>query len=84
MCDLSEVTSKSPAFDVDDEAFMATRPDCGEWLGCITSLGKSAFAAASFSDEDKQPRFTHLESIGDLAFTISVARNTQIHFSNSI
>ena len=68
MCDLSEVTSKSPAFDVDDEAFMATRPDCGEWLGCITSLGKSAFAAASFSDEDKQPRFTHLESIGDLAF----------------
>ena len=68
MCDLSEVTSKSPAFDVDDEAFFATRPDCGEWLGCITSLGKSAFAVAKFLDEDKQPRFTHLESVGDLAF----------------
>jgi len=70
MCDLTEVTSKSPAFDVDDEAFAITHPGPGDWLGCITSLGKRAFFAAVFSREDFKgiPYFAKVETIDDEAF----------------
>lgn len=62
---LSEVTSRSPAFEADDEAFSMTNPDCGEWLGCITSVGYQTFAGASFS---KSPIFSKVEKIGARAF----------------
>ncbi|MBR1401652.1 MAG: C10 family peptidase [Prevotella sp.] len=65
-CTLSEVTSKSPAFEVDDEAFFMANPDCGEWLDCITSIGYQTFAMAGFS---KSPVFSNLESIGARAFS---------------
>ena len=84
MCDLSEVTSKSPAFDVDDEAFFATRPDGGEWIGCIISLGKSAFGAARFTDADKQPHFTHLETIDDMAFNGTYFAKGRVYFNSTL
>ncbi|MBR1463882.1 MAG: C10 family peptidase [Prevotella sp.] len=62
---LSEVTSKSPAFEADDEAFYMTNPDCGEWLDCITSIGYQTFAGAGFS---KSPIFSNVEKIGARAF----------------
>ena len=65
MCTLSEVTSKSPAFEADDEAFYMTNPDCGEWMGCITSIGYQTFAGAGFS---KAPIFSNVEKIGARAF----------------
>ena len=70
MCDLSDVTSKSPAFVVDEEAFAITRPRPGDWYGCITSLGKRAFFAATFSRDDfkEMPYFAKVETIGDEAF----------------
>ena len=70
MCDLSDVTSKSPAFVVDEEAFAITRPRPGDWYGCITSLGKRAFYAATFSRDDfkEMPYFAKVETIGDEAF----------------
>ncbi|MCR5361713.1 MAG: C10 family peptidase [Bacteroidales bacterium] len=66
MCPLTEVISRSPAFEVDDAAFAISKPDCGDWLGCITSLGDSAFFSATFVD--KEPVFSNLVSIGDRAF----------------
>ncbi len=66
MCPLTEVVSRSGAFEVDDEAFVASTPDCGEWLDCITSLGASAFLNAKFLEA--QPVFSRLERIGDKAF----------------
>ena len=65
MCTLSEVTSKSPAFEADDEAFFMTNPDCGDWLGCITSIGYQTFGGAGFS---KSPIFTNVKKIGARAF----------------
>jgi len=66
MCPLTEVVSRSPAFEVGDAAFAISKPDCGEWLGCITSLGDSAFFSATFVD--KEPVFSHLVSVGERAF----------------
>ncbi|MBO7069011.1 MAG: C10 family peptidase [Bacteroidaceae bacterium] len=66
MCPLTEVVNRSPAFEVDNEAFAISKPDCGEWLGCITSLGDSAFFSATFVD--KEPVFSNMVSIGDKAF----------------
>lgn len=65
MCPLTTVTSKSPNFVVGEEAFGHTRPDCGEWLSCITSLGKAAFKGASFNGS---AQFSQLVEIGDSAF----------------
>lgn len=64
-CQLTEVISRSPAFDADDYAFYYTYPDCGGWLDCITSLGEKAFGGASFNGE---PHFANLEYVGSQAF----------------
>lgn len=64
-CRLSEVISRSPAFDADDYAFYYTSPECGNWLDCITSLGERAFGGASFNGE---PHFAKLEYAGAQAF----------------
>ena len=65
-CKLKTVTSKSPAFEVDDRAFYAvSEPDCGDWLGCITRLGKQAFAMTNFRTP---PVFSQLEEIGSQSF----------------
>ena len=65
-CKLKTVTSKSPAFEVDDMAFYAvSEPDCGDWLGCITRLGKQAFAMTNFRTP---PVFSQLEEIGSQSF----------------
>ncbi|MBP5364498.1 MAG: C10 family peptidase [Bacteroidales bacterium] len=64
MCPLTDVTSKSPAFAVDDEAFFQAGPK-GEWLDCITSLGYRAFGMCKFTT---QPTFKNLEEIGSEAF----------------
>lgn len=70
MCDLTEVTSKSPAFEVGEEAFAITHPGPGDWFGCITSLGKRAFSGAIFSRNDfnEIPYFAKVEKIDDEAF----------------
>ena len=68
LCYLNQgIVSKSPAFEVDDEAFANTRPKIGTWLNCITYMGRQAFAGARFSDRVHQ-YFTNLEVIGDSAF----------------
>jgi len=66
-CPLSTVVCKSPAFEVGDQAFSMSTPDCGDWLDCITSLGAEAFAAARF--EKGNPHFSKLETIGSKAFS---------------
>ena len=71
-CVLSSVTCRSKAFTADDGAFTMTSPDCGEWLNSITSLGRKAFAGATFKDT---PSFDTLEEVGDSAFaSINVTR----------
>ena len=74
-CKLTKVTSKSPAFEVDDMAFYAvSEPDCGPWLGCITKLGKRAFGMTNFK---KVPSFDLLEEIGSQAFvSCTLSANT--------
>lgn len=64
LCPLTKVISKSPAFEVGDNAFTNSSPS-GEWLGCITSLGEEAFAMAKFSTA---PDFKNLTTIGPRAF----------------
>jgi hypothetical protein len=65
-CKLSEVISKSPAFEADEEAFFnCGSVDQGEWLGCVTKLGAQAFAMAKFKET---PNFTNLVEIGSQAF----------------
>lgn len=67
LCPISTVICKSPAFEVDDYAFAqsAGSPDCGEWLGHITKLGKQAFAGCNFRSV---PNFALLEEVGSKAF----------------
>lgn len=66
MCPLTKVTCKSPAFVADDNAFRTPNNiDSGDWLGCITKLGKGALSMAKF---DKTPNFAKLEEIGSEAF----------------
>lgn len=79
MCDLTEVTSKSPAFDVDEEAFAITHPGPGDWFGCITSLGKRAFSIATFSRDDFEeiPYFAKVETIDDEAFLGATVPNSR-------
>ena len=79
MCDLTEVTSKSPAFDVDEEAFAITHPGPGDWFGCITSLGKRAFSIATFSSDDFEeiPYFAKVETIDDEAFLGATVPNSR-------
>jgi hypothetical protein len=64
MCPLTNVTSKSPAFSVGDNAFSHSGPD-GDWLGCITSLGKEAFSMTNFKNT---PEFTNLVTVDSMAF----------------
>ncbi len=67
LCPLRKVTCKSPAFEADDYAFSTPNDiDCGEWLGCITKVGKQTFAMASFKTT---PYFARLEEIGPKAFS---------------
>jgi hypothetical protein len=66
MCNVGEITCKSPAFEVDDEAFYNnTGLDTGEWLSHITKLGKRVFFMCRFW---KAPNFENLEEIGSEAF----------------
>lgn len=60
-----DIICKSPAFEVDDEAFAHTKPVLGDWMGCITRLGRQAFTGAVMA---RNPQFTNLEVIGDSAF----------------
>ncbi len=68
MCSLSNIISRSPGFEVDDEAFEAggtgTSAGDGEWLGCITKLGYRVFASCSFN---VSPHFKSLKEIGGQA-----------------
>ena len=68
MCSLSNIISRSPGFEVDDEAFEAggtgTAEGDGSWLGCITKLGYRVFASCSFN---VSPRFKSLKEIGGQA-----------------
>lgn len=64
MCSLANIISRSPAFEVDEEAFEAggtgTSQGDGAWLGCITKLGRRAFASDAFQES---PRFTLLKEL---------------------
>ena len=62
---LSKVTSKSPAFEVDDQAFFNCKINGGDWLSCITKIGYRAFAMNHFTEV---PDFTMLEEVGSQAF----------------
>ena len=71
MCALSNIISRSPALEVDEEAFLesgnGTYEGDGAWLGCITKIGRRAFTAngAQFC---KTPYFTQLREIDEEAF----------------
>lgn len=66
MCNVGEIICKSPAFEVDDEAFYNnTSLDTGEWLSHITKLGSRVFFMCYFL---KAPNFESLEEIGSEAF----------------
>lgn len=69
LCPLGRIISRSPAFEVDEEAFMNTKPAAGDWTNCITSLGRRAFYGAKLNM--RQSRFNNLEVIGDSAFALS-------------
>lgn len=64
MCSLANIISRSPAFEVDEEAFLSggtgTSQGDGSWLGSITKLGSRAFASCSFN---KTPHFTALKEL---------------------
>ena len=64
MCSLTNIISRSPAFEVDEEAFEAggtgTSEGDGAWLGCITKIGRRAFASDAFQES---PRFTSLKEL---------------------
>ena len=72
MCALTNVICKSPAIELDDEAFMmggtGTSEGDGEWLEHITKLGTNVFQGSSFA---KVPRFTNLEEMGPTAIQAS-------------
>lgn len=69
MCYLNQgIVCKSPAFEVDEEAFAITKPLNGEWVGRITKLGSKAFMGAQFNRNNGWIEFTNLEEIGDSAF----------------
>jgi len=72
LCKLNQgVISKSPAFEVGEEAFANTNITKEyEWLNCITSLGRKAFYGAKI-DFWKHPEFRNLEVIGDSAFVFA-------------
>jgi hypothetical protein len=64
--DLTTVTSKSPAFEVDEMAFSGTGEiDSGDWLRCITKLGRRAFGGKDFTQD---PPFDNLTEVGAEAF----------------
>ena len=68
LCFINNVVCKSPAFEVDDEAFLRSgggKIGDGEWLRHITKIGYRAFAGYSF---DTTPMFDNLEEIGEIAF----------------
>lgn len=66
LCYLNQgIVSKSPAFEVDEQAFYGTKAVTGEWIGCITSVKKQAFSGVNFGPN---PPFTNLEIIADSAF----------------
>lgn len=64
---LKKVVSKSPAFEVGDMAFaMCMNIDTGgDWLDCITKLGRQVFTATRFNNKMV---FKNLEEIGSQAF----------------
>ena len=69
MCYLNQgIVCKSPAFEVDEEAFAITRPMNGDWIGRITKLGSKAFMGAQINRNNAWIEFTNLEEIGDSAF----------------
>lgn len=69
MCYLNQgIVCKSPAFEVDEEAFAITKPLNGDWIGRITKLGKNAFAGAQINRNNAWIAFTNLEEIEDSAF----------------
>ena len=72
MCGLSTVISRSPAFEVDDEAFLmgaGTGTYGGDvaWLDCITKLGYRSFCGQG-REFHGTPRFAKLQEIGSEAF----------------
>ena len=72
MCGLTNVICKSPAIELDDEAFMmggtGTSEGDGEWLEHITKLGTNVFQGSSFGIV---PRFTNLQEMGPTAIQAS-------------
>lgn len=71
MCALSNIISRSPALEVDEEAFLeggnGTYEGDGAWLSCITKIGRRAFTSngAQFY---RVPYFTQLREIDAEAF----------------
>ena len=75
------IVSRSPAFEVDEEGFMQTKLVLGDWLNCITKLGKKAFYGVQFPNW-RDLQLPNLEVIGDSAFSLSSSSGTpvfQIH-----
>ena len=82
MCSLADIISRSPGFEVDDEAFLAggtgTADGDGSWLGCITKLGSRVFASNTFNIS---PRFTSLRELGPEAFYACGFTEEKLHYT---
>jgi len=82
MCSLADIISRSPAFEVDDEAFMAggtgTADGDGSWLGSITKLGSRVFASNTFNIS---PRFTSLRELGPEALYGCGFTEEKLHYT---
>ena len=67
LCYISQVVCKSPAFEVDDEAFLCLLHQLQdvEWLRHVTKVGYRSFAGIQFMTA---PQFDNLEEIGERAF----------------
>lgn len=84
MCSLTNIICKSPAVELDDEAFFmagtGTTDGDGEWLGHITKLGTNVFQGSTFA---KVPHFTKLEEIGPEALRATFPKE-DVLYTNSL
>ena len=70
MCRVAQVVSRSPGFEVDDEAFFegGSGSTDGEWFKCITKLGSRVWASVGPREFAIMPQFVQLREIKAEAF----------------
>jgi len=77
LCRIAQVVSRSPGFEVDDEAFFegGSGSTDGEWYKCITKLGSRVWASIGPREFAVMPQFEQLREIKAEAFMSVVFPN---------